>query len=206
MLFVFDINETLLDLAPLDDLFGGHDRRVQWFELLIRSALVRTAADTYEDFGRLGGAAARTLFGDGFDVSALAATMRSLPVHPDVPEGLAAVREAGHRLVALGNSPLATVTAQLTNAGVGDLFDGFYSAEQAQALKPAPGPYRFVLEAESVSPDEAVLVASHDWDVAGATLAGMRTVLVERGGHPALPGLPTTAVTDRIAGALAAAA
>ncbi len=38
MLLVFDVNETLLDLSPLNHIFGDHRR---WFDLLIRTATVR---------------------------------------------------------------------------------------------------------------------------------------------------------------------
>ena len=57
MLWVFDINETMLDLAPLDAVFeeaGLPGRRIDWFGLLIRTALVTTATGQYRDFGRPG--------------------------------------------------------------------------------------------------------------------------------------------------------
>src|SRR5262245_35568260 len=52
MLWVFDINETMLDLAPLDAVFvesGLPGRRTDWFDLLIHAALVTTATGQYRD-------------------------------------------------------------------------------------------------------------------------------------------------------------
>lgn len=71
-----------------------------------------------------------------------------------------ALREGEGRLVAVGNSPKQVIENQLDNAGIAELFDGCYSAEQVGALKPAPAPYRFVLGAEDVPPERAVMVAA----------------------------------------------
>ena len=58
---VFDVNETLLDLAALDGeferLFGDRGVRVAWFGQLLQSAMVATITDRYTDFGTVGRAA-----------------------------------------------------------------------------------------------------------------------------------------------------
>lgn len=52
---VFDVNETLLDLAALDapfeSAFGQPGVRRKWFSQLVQSALVTTVTDAYVDFG-----------------------------------------------------------------------------------------------------------------------------------------------------------
>jgi 2-haloacid dehalogenase len=197
MLWVFDVNETLLDLAPLDEVFARHTGapglRAKWFDLVIHTALATTAAGEYRDFGQIGGACARAVADahgtplDDAGLGEIAATMRRLPAHPEVVTALTALRQDGHRLVALANSPQAVVDAQLAHAGITPLLDAIYSAEQAQALKPSPAAYRLVLQAEGVAAEQAAMVAAHDWDIAGAQAAGMRTVFVARGGRRPLP-------------------
>jgi 2-haloacid dehalogenase len=200
MLWVFDVNETMLDLSPLDAVFAEHtgapQLRTRWFDLLIRAALATTAAGAYRDFAQLGVACARTVgqaHGTPLDDAAIAhlgAAMRTLPAHPDTSAALTTLRERGERVVALANSPQATVDAQLQHAGIGPLLDAVYSVERAGRLKPAPAAYRMVLEAEAVGAEQAVMVAAHDWDIAGAQAVGMRTVFVARGGRVPLPGWP----------------
>ncbi|HEV8571176.1 MAG TPA: haloacid dehalogenase type II [Actinoplanes sp.] len=200
MLWVFDVNETMLDLSPLDEVFAKHTGvphlRTRWFDLLIRAALATTAAGSYRDFAQLGIACARVVaqaHGKPLDESAIAelgAAMRTLPAHPDTHTALTALRERGERLVALANSPQATVDAQLQHAGIAPLFNAIYSAERAGMLKPAPAAYRMVLQAEAVSAEHAVMVAAHDWDIAGAQAVGMQTVFVARGDRVPLPGWP----------------
>lgn len=207
MLLIFDINETLLDLSPLDDVFGNHR---PWFDLLIRTATVRTAAASYLDFGQLGAACARQVLGiaEGDDdprLAKLTDTMRSLPAHADAVEGLELARHGGHRVVALGNSPQATLDAQLDHAELSTLFDAAYSVDDVRALKPSPTAYRLVLDKENVAASAATMIAAHDWDVAGASLAGLRSVLVRRGGIVALPGLQPTATATDIPSAVRAA-
>jgi 2-haloacid dehalogenase len=201
MLWVFDVNETMLDLSPLDKVFAEHtgapDLRTRWFDLLIRAALATTAAGEYRDFAQLGVASARAVtqaHGTPLDDAALAhlgETMRTLPTHPDTSTALTALRERGHRVVALANSPQAVVDAQLRHAGIAPLLDAVYSVQHAGMLKPAPAPYRMVLQAEAVDAEQAVMVAAHDWDIAGAQAVGMRTAFVARGDRLPLPGWPT---------------
>jgi hypothetical protein len=58
---VFDVNETLLDLAALDGqferLFGERGVRQAWFGQLLQSAVVSTVTGAYSDFGTFGRAA-----------------------------------------------------------------------------------------------------------------------------------------------------
>ncbi len=55
---VFDVNETLLDLAALDPAFehafGDGAARKQWFARMLRSAFVSVITDRYADFGTIG--------------------------------------------------------------------------------------------------------------------------------------------------------
>jgi 2-haloacid dehalogenase len=193
MLLVLDVNETLLDLAALDDLVGevvgieGPEPRRRWFDRMIRSALTITAAGEYVSFGTLAGAALRDVAAEcgrtatDDQVSRLAAAIRRLPAHPDVAPGLRRLREAGHRIVALTNSVGEVAEEQLASSGLAELLDGTYSADEAGLLKPALAPYRMVLEREGV--DTGVLVAAHDWDVAGAAAAGLETAFIAREGR-----------------------
>ncbi|WIY03981.1 haloacid dehalogenase type II [Amycolatopsis mongoliensis] len=198
MLCVFDVNETLLDLAAMDDLVGGPELRREWFGLAIHTVLTVTATGGYRDFAGIAGEAAAEIaarHGRDVDLAKIGEGLRSLPAHPDAEAGLTKLREAGHDVVALTNSPLTTAEAQLQNSGLAQRFDRIFSAEQAGRLKPAPEPYRQVLNAYGVEPRHAVMVAAHDWDIAGAQAAGLRTALLARPGVRPLPGSPEPTYT-----------
>ncbi len=208
MLCVFDVNETMLDLAALDekflDLTGDPAARHEWFSLVIHTALTITATGEYRDFAQIAGACVDVVVqnhgrqADPEERVAVGAALRSLPAHPDVRDGLLGIRDAGHELVVLANSPLAAAQAQIENAGLSDVFSDIFSAEQAGILKPAAGAYVHVLQARGVGASDAVMVAAHDWDIAGAAAVGMQTVLVTRPGVSPLPAVapPTVSVPD----------
>ena len=193
----FDVNETLLDLAALDPLFervfGDAALRRQWFAQMLQLASTGTITGAYVDFGAAQRAALAMLAErEGVtvaerDADAIAAGIRTLPPHPEVRAELARLRDAGLRLAALTNSPLAVAEDQLTNAGLRDCFEAVVSADEVRRLKPAPEPYRLVAERMGVGVGDVRLVAAHAWDVAGALAAGCAAAFVARPGMVASP-------------------
>jgi 2-haloacid dehalogenase len=213
---VFDVNETLLDLAAMDPhfqrIFRDAGVRVAWFNQMIQSALVATVTGAYSQFGAHAMAAldmtaerAGVRLTDG-DREAVAAQMRQLPAHPEVSEALRRLRDAGLRLAALTNSTEQVARAQLEHAGLIDAFDLVLSADTVRRLKPAPEPYRMAAERLGVAVGETRLVAAHAWDVAGAGRAGCATAFVARPGkvldplveRPEIVGADLTEVADAI--------
>ena len=213
---VFDVNETLLDLAAMDPhferIFGDPGVRVTWFGQMISSALVATVTGAYHPFGAHAMAAlvitadqaGVTLTDD--DKQAVAAQMRQLPAHPEVADALSRVRDAGLRLAALTNSTEEVARAQLEHAGLIDAFELVLSADTVGRLKPAPEPYRMAAERLGVAVDQVRLIAAHAWDVAGAARAGCVTAFVARPGkvldplveRPEIVGGDLTEVADAI--------
>jgi 2-haloacid dehalogenase len=193
----FDVNETLLDLGPLDPvfegLFGDASVRAQWFAQMLQVAFVGAITDRYVDFTSAQRAAldmvaqrrGATLPTDAAD--RVAATMRALPAHPEVVDALARLRAGGHRLAALTNSPEDVERAQLAHAGLTDRFDAILSADTVSALKPRREPYELVASTFGVPVGDVMLVAAHAWDLAGALAAGCRTAFVARPGMPRNP-------------------
>jgi 2-haloacid dehalogenase len=189
---VFDVNETLLDLAALDGefqrLFGDPGMRVTWFGQLLQSAMVATITGRYTDFGTVGRAALEmTAARLGVDLSdedreAVVGGMTRLPAHPEVPGALRRLGDGGLRLAALTNSTERVATAQLEHAGIIGSFEAVLTADTVRRLKPAPEPYRMAADRLGVAPSDVLLVAAHAWDVAGALAAGCQAAFVARPG------------------------
>jgi 2-haloacid dehalogenase len=189
---VFDVNETLLDLAAMDPhferVFGDAGVRRAWFGQMIQSALVATVTGAYSQFGTLALAALQmTAEQAGVELrdedrEAVAGQMRRLPAHPEVPGALRRLRDAGLRLAALTNSTEQVARAQLEHAGLIDEFELVLSADAVRRFKPAPEPYRMAAERLGVAVGEVRLTAAHAWDVAGAVRAGCAAAFVARPG------------------------
>ena len=204
---VFDVNETLLDLAGLDPvfarIFGQGSGRREWFGQVLQSALVSTVTDTYVDFGQVG-QAALTMVAERRGVllteehrESVRERMRRLPPHSDVRHGLERLRDAGFRLATLSNNTLPVVEKQLDNAGLRGLFEQVLSADEVQRLKPAAEPYRLAAERLGVPIGEVRLVAAHAWDVAGAMRTGCAAAFVARPGQVLDPLAPAPDVVGR---------
>jgi 2-haloacid dehalogenase len=187
---VFDVNETLLDLAALDPhferVFGDGSVRRLWFNQMLQSALVATVTDAYTTFGEAAAAALQmTAERQGVEVSdaderEILGGLRELPPHPEVAEGLDRLRDAGFRLATLTNSTQEVAEAQIRNSGLADRFEQVLSADTAKRLKPAPAPYRMAARTLGIPERELRLVAAHAWDVAGALRAGCAAAFVAR--------------------------
>ena len=109
---------------------------------------------------------------------------------PDALEGVAELRERGHRMVVASNWD-CSLPDWLGPTGLLDYVDGVTTSADAGAAKPDPAVFRRALELAGVDAATAVHVGdSLDNDVAGARAAGIRPVLVQRGGDPP-PGVET---------------
>lgn len=191
-IIVFDVNETLLDLAALDepfrDAFGSVDAKSQWFGLLLNLAMTSTIVGHYEDFSAQGRAALAMLaarrgvtLGDE-QIGHIVSGMKSLPPHADAKPALKRLQQAGFRLAALTNSAPDVAVAQLEYADLAPCFETIMSVEMAGRFKPAPEPYRKAAEHLGVTTADIRMVAVHDWDITGAMAAGCRGAFVARRG------------------------
>ena len=197
---VFDVNETLLDLAPVrsrfTSRFGDEPDAAMWFGELLRLSFVSAATDQYAPFPELATSALATSagrygasIGDG-DMSHIAGVLTTLPPHPDVTEGLDLLGGSGFKLIALTNSPLGTAKTQLANAGIADRFDSIMSVEMVGRFKPHRSVYEAAAAALGATTSEMAMVAAHDWDIAGAMAAGCDGIFVARPGQLYSPSFP----------------
>ncbi|MCZ2821631.1 haloacid dehalogenase [Modestobacter sp. VKM Ac-2977] len=174
----FDVNETLLDLAPVQATLiengePGH---------LLPTVFSRTLA--------LGFAAATAgtwcRFRDAFEaalaqLTALSAEQRTavadafgeLSPHPDVEPALRRLTEAGVRAITLSQGSPGVAEAGLSRGGVTPLVERTLTTESIGVWKPDRAAYLWAAGVCDVAPQELALVAVHSWDVHGAQRAGL---------------------------------
>lgn len=192
---VFDVNETLSDMAPMAGRFTDVGApgllAAAWFAAVLRDGFALTAAGDKEPFARLArGALDAVLAGVSLNrppaeaADYILAGFSDLSVHPDVPDGVRLLREGGLRLVTLSNGSADVAGKLLTAAGVRSEFEHLLSVEDAPAWKPAPAAYAYAARACSVPAAQMLLVAVHPWDIHGARQEGMRAGWVTRGPTP----------------------
>lgn len=189
-LLIFDVNETLLDLLPLEtkinESLGEKTAFQLWFRMLLHYSLVETTSQNYADFNEIGQATLKML-AQQLDknlsddaIKEILSTIKELPPHADVEEGLEQLTAQGFELAALTNGNLRTVKDQLFFAKIDKFFTGIYSVDAVQKYKPHPETYAHVLNVMNTEKENAMLVAAHGWDITGAQRAGLQTCFIER--------------------------
>lgn len=192
---VLDVNETLSDLAPMRRVFAGLGApeylAPSWFASLLRDGFARLVTGEQEQFSVVAAAAARVLLADqpltvSLDdaVAQILDGFLTLPVHPDVPEGLRALTADGHTVVTLTNGSVEVSERLLAGAGVREQVDRLIAAQDVGQWKPAPGAYQYAARVCGAELASMMLVAVHPWDIDGAAKAGMRTAWIDRHGTP----------------------
>jgi 2-haloacid dehalogenase len=200
-LVLLDVNETLFPLRPVATRMAevGLDGQLElWFTRILRDGFAAAAAGGYAGFRDLADHHLRELLRrqhlDATDavVSHVLAGFHEVLPHPDVPSGLHRLRDAGVSAVALTNGSAELTRAFLDRGGLTELVDGVHDVSEVRRWKPAPEPYRFVLQGRGVATAAAAMVAAHPWDLFGAASAGLITAWVDREGasYPEVLGRP----------------
>ena len=212
-LIIFDVNETLSDMSPLQQRFEeiGLDAReaTSWFAMLLRDGFALTVTGANPSFASLARGSLEVALAGRVPVETLEHAVRhivdslsGLGVHDDVVDGVTALAEQGRRLVTLSNGGAAVAEALFTAAGIRDRFEQLLTVEDAPRWKPDREAYHYALRCCGLDqPGEAMLVAVHPWDIEGARSAGLRTAWINRSGgrYPAYfgqPDLEATSVLD----------
>jgi 2-haloacid dehalogenase len=212
MVVLFDVNETLSDLAPLADRFAdvGAPRHLAplWFAGVLRDGFALTVAGGNATFADLAADGLRGLLtGAAPDrdadeaVAHVLAGFGDLPVHPDVPAGVGDLAGQGLRLATLSNGAAEVAEGLLGRAGLRSAFERVLTVEDAGVWKPARAAYAYAAAELGVPVGELMLVAVHPWDLDGAHRAGLRTAWIDRTGAPyparfAAPDVTATSLVD----------
>jgi 2-haloacid dehalogenase len=195
-LIVFDINETVLDLATMeptfDRIFSEKGAMRLWFANLILYSAALTVAGRYVPFTDIASAVMKMMADtrdikiDDKDKRELTEKFSTMPPHPEVPAALRKLRDAGFRLFTLTDNLLEVQTRQLEHGGIVDLFERRFSADGVRHHKPSREAYAYVERELAVEPSQLCLIACHTWDTLGAVAAGWEAALIKRVGNDVL--------------------
>jgi 2-haloacid dehalogenase len=174
----FDVNETLLDLAPVRAALVEAGRPESLLATVFaRTLLTGIAAATTGSWCRFreafDAALAQESDLDSAARAGVADAFGELAPHPDVALGLQRLVEAGVRVVTLTHGSPGVAEAGLERGGVTPLVERSLSSEAIRAWKPSREVYLWAAGVCDVAPDRMALVAAHGWDVLGAQRAGL---------------------------------
>ena len=187
-----DVYGTLVDPAGmalrLGASFGARAQvaaqlwREKQLEYTFRRALMRKYADfdvcTLQALRYVSASLSVTL--DEAEEHALLEAYLHLPAFTDVRDGLAMLRRAGYRLVALTNGTLHSARSVLQNAGISEFLEDVLSVEPIATFKPDPAVYALLEKLSAGRAEPAWLVSGNPFDVIGAKAAGLRAAWLRR--------------------------
>ena len=121
-----------------------------------------------------------------------------LSAYQEVPEVLANLKAAGHRLAVLSNASPSMLVKALDAAGISEWFDELLSVDVLKCYKPTPAVYQLIPERFDCKPSDVTFFSSNNWDVSGAGAFGFKTIWVNRTGvaWDNLPGKPDVIVNS----------
>lgn len=108
-----------------------------------------------------------------------------IDLYDGVREMLLALRELGVSTAIATSKSRSRLERDLDNTGTVELFDATICGDEVPAAKPDPAPIVAILEILGVEPGEALFVGDGANDVAAGKAAGVPTVGVGYGFHPA---------------------
>lgn len=197
---LFDVNETLLDLAPLKtrigDILIDPGKAELWFAMTLQHSLTMTVSGQYASFPDIGAAVLRMLARNSdltmseADAKDVLSVMTRLEPHPDVVPALERLRAGGMRMACLTNSSQASLALQMKHSKLEPFFARQLSVESLGKFKPHADVYGWAAHEMASEPAICMLVAAHGWDVAGAKWAGLQTAFVAREGQQKFPLAP----------------
>jgi len=188
----FDVYGTLIDthgvVTALEDLVGDEAMFFSntWRDKQLEYSFRKGLMQNYETFAVCTSQALDytcAFYGAKLSIEqkkALMATYSSLPAFYDVKEGLARLKDSGHRLFAFSNGAADALEILLNNAGLRELFLGVVSVDEIKSFKPNPAVYGHFLRKSGATGGESWLISSNPFDVIGAISAGMKSAWVCR--------------------------
>ncbi|MCY9787216.1 HAD family hydrolase [Nocardiopsis sp. EMB25] len=178
----FDVLDTLFPLGPLEWRFreAGIPRvlMTRWSDHVLRDTFALALLDGDRSFEDVARGSLRDITGHQIAPAAedsVIEGMARLEPRSEAVTAVTAAREAGLRVVTLGNGDERPTRELLERAGILDLVDGVLGGASAGAWKPAAAPYLAAARELGVDPRELGLVTAHGWDVGGAARAGLVT-------------------------------
>ena len=200
---LFDLDDTLCDYATARQArlriafqLDAHGRQCERPNVDIDRMIAESIAIQPHGADHFGDLFVRYGIADAAEAEAAARWYRTnrfhgLSLFPEATEVLAALGQITYPDGAIGRRPLGVVTngptevqrAKADLLGLADFVDVIIISEEFGEAKPGPGIFREALRRCGATPADTVFVGdSPEFDIAGATSLGLRTVWVNRRG------------------------
>ncbi len=105
---------------------------------------------------------------------------KTLPIYPDVIQGLKLLQNTNHKIYAFSNGSNQAIQNLIKTTQIDQFINGSVSAEDVKIFKPSPIVYRYFNTKTDSTKNMTWLISSNPFDIIGASAYGMRTIWVRR--------------------------
>jgi 2-haloacid dehalogenase len=207
---VFDLYGTLYDVHSVaracEQAFPGKGTAISqlWRQKQLEYTWLRSLMERYVNFETATDDALRftcAAFGLALDddtARVLSDQYLRLDPHPEMPETLQRLKDAGLPLAIISNGSHKSIAQVVSNSGMGWAFDELISVEDVQVFKPHPKVYELCERRMGQSREHILFVSSNGWDASAASLFGFPVCWVNRnlGPFDVLGATPTVVTED----------
>ncbi len=205
---VFDAYGTLFDVKAAVRLAGDLGDKAEplaeiWRAKQLEYTWLRSLMGAYEDFWQITGASLDYAFDAlGIDDDELRTHLMELyfrlDTYAEVKEMLEKLKAGGMKTAILSNGSPSMLISAVRNAGIQDLLNDIFSADDLGIFKPHPSVYKMAQDRLQAETEEICFMSSNAWDVAGAANFGFTVVWVNRLGQhrERIPGDPARQIKD----------
>ncbi|PRX46057.1 2-haloacid dehalogenase [Prauserella shujinwangii] len=177
---LFDVFETLVQLAPLRDRFTevgrpGHELEL-FFARCLRDGMAFTLAGEAPRFRDIARAQLAITSGHTLSADAIEYVLDGfalLPLQPDAEPAFDLLAAEDVRAYGFTQGSASVLESILDREGLAGKLAGVLSAEEIRAFKPPARAYHWACERAGAAPEDTALVAVHSWDIHGAVRAGL---------------------------------
>ncbi len=206
---VFDAYGTLFDVkAAVARLAGDLGDKAEplaeiWRAKQLEYTWLRSLMGAYDDFWQITGAGLDYAFDTlGIDDDELRAHLMELyfrlDTYAEVKEMLEKLKDGGMKTAILSNGSPSMLISAVRNAGIQDLLDDIFSADDLGIFKPHPSVYKLAQNRLQAEAEDICFMSANAWDAAGAANFGFTVVWVNRLGlrRERIPGDPARQIKD----------
>ena len=183
-LIIFDVNQTLFHLSEIEKRFklvGLNKKHADiWFNSVLKEGFALGCLKLYIPFKNIALAQIENLLTQNKNKNSsrnarfIIKGFVKLKAHKEVSKSFRKIYKKKILMVTLTNGDSEITKVLLKNNKLEQYIDHCFSVDDVKCWKPFKKPYLNVIKHYKIRPSEAIMVASHAWDLTGAKKAGLK--------------------------------
>jgi len=187
---IFDVNQTIFKLDEIEKRFKRFNLSSylveNWFLSVLKEGFALSDKSKFVDFKTIGlNELQKILFSEEIKVEKktinyLFDGFKNLKAHPEIKNAFQILKKKNIKIVTLTNGSAKNTENLLKKNLLEKYVTKCFSIDSVKKWKPHPEPYEMVIKHFNCTPQDAIMIAVHGWDLNGAKQIGLKTGFINR--------------------------